>query len=61
VYFQYRAGLFNEQELDTYRVFWRNVTRCRHWQQEFWANNKMQFNPYFREEFDSILAEAGGC
>ena len=45
VYFQYRAGLFNEMELDTYRVYWRNVTRCRTWQQDFWANTKMQFNP----------------
>ena len=61
VYFQYRADLFNEQELDTYRVYWRNVTRCRPWQQEFWANTRMQFNPYFREEMDSILGEAGGC
>ena len=61
VYFQYRTGLFNEQELDTYRVYWRNVTRCRPWQQEFWSNNKMQFNPYFREEMDSILEEVGGC
>jgi hypothetical protein len=61
VYFQYRAGLFNEQELDTYQVYWRSVTRCQHWHQEFWANNKMQFNPYFREELDSILTEAGDC
>jgi len=61
VYFQYRAGLFNEQELDTYRVYWRNVTRCRPWEQEFWSDTKMQFNPYFREEMDSILKEIVGC
>ena len=61
VYFQYRVGLFNEEELDTYRVYWRNVTRCRTWQQDFWASAKMQFNPHFREEMDSILGESGGC
>jgi hypothetical protein len=61
VYFQFRVGLFNEQELDTYRVYWRNVTRCQPWQQEFWDNTKMQFDPFFREELDLILEEAGGC
>lgn len=61
VYFQYRVGLFNEEELDTYRVYWRNVTRCQTWQQDFWASTKMQFNPHFREEMDSILGEPGGC
>ena len=61
VYFQYRAGLFNEQELDTYRVYWTNVTRCRPWERAFWSNTKMQFNPYFREEMDSILKEIVGC
>jgi hypothetical protein len=61
VYFQYLAGLFSEDELNTYRVFWRNVTRCRTWEQDFWANNKMQFNPKFREEMDSILGQSGEC
>ena len=61
VYFQYRAGLFHEEELDTYRVYWRNVTRCRTWEQDFWANAKMQFNPHFRGEMDSILEESGDC
>ena len=60
-YFQYRTGLFSEEELHTYRVYWRDVTRCRPWQQEFWANTKMQFNPHFREEMDSIMGEVGGC
>ena len=61
VYFQYRVGLFSEQELDTYRVYWRDVTRCRSWQQEFWAAAKMQFDSNFREEMDSILQVSGGC
>jgi len=61
VYFQYRVGLFNEEELDTYRVYWRIVVRCRTWHQDFWANAKMQFNPQFRKEMDSILGESGDC
>ena len=61
VYFQYRVGLFSEEELNTYRVYWRNVTRCQTWQLDFWANTKMQFNPQFREEMDSILGESGDC
>lgn len=61
VHFQYRAGLFSEEELDTYKVYWRNVARCRPWQQDFWANSKMQFSPHFREEMDSILRESGDC
>ena len=61
VYFQYRVGLFNEGELDTYRVYWRNVVRCQIWRQDFWANTKTQFNPQFRVEMDSILGESGDC
>ena len=61
VHFQYRADLFSERELDTYRVYWRNVVRCQIWQQDFWADTKMQFNPRFREEMDSILGESGDC
>ena len=61
VHYQYRAGLFSDQELDTYRVYWRDVTRCRPWQRGFWASNKAQFNPEFREEMDAILGNTEGC
>ncbi len=61
VHFQYRIGLFDEQELETYRVYWRTVTRCRPWQQEFWANTRTQFNPDFRQEMDSVMSETGDC
>ena len=61
VYFQYNIGLFSDQELETYRTYWRTVTRCRPRQQEFWADTKLQFNPKFREEMDSIFREAAEC
>ena len=61
VYFQYNIGLFSDQELETYRTFWRTVTRCRPWQGEFWSDTRMQFNPMFREEMDLIFREAAEC
>lgn len=60
VYYQYRVGLFDEPELEAYRVTWRGrVGSCQNtWFFESYEELRMQLEPLFRSEIDSIIANS---
>lgn len=60
VHYQYRIGLFSEQEMETYRRFWQ-PSACSSQMQAWWRDNKFQFDPDMVLEFDSIFADTSLC
>jgi len=61
VFYQYRMGLFDEPELEAYRVTWRDrANECRNrFFYETYRSNRMQLEPQFRVEMDLAISTAG--
>ena len=59
VHYQYRVGLYEENEMDSYRVFWQGrANGCDPLYADFYFDNRIQFEPNFRGEMDSIFNNA---
>ena len=60
VHYQYRVGLYDENEMESYRYFWGNrASNCLDMFAEFYFDNRAQFEPNFRAEMDAIFGAAG--
>ncbi len=61
VHYQYRMGLYDENEMESYRFFWRaRAESCEQLYDEFYARSRMQFEPNFRSEMDEYF-ETANC
>ena len=58
-YYQYRQGLFSDQEFEVRLDRWRVGMATRGWQ-EVWATARLAFAPAFRAEIDRIVTEVQG-
>ena len=55
-YYQYRRGLFSEEEFEARLAIWRG-SMVRAGQREAWEEFRLGFAPDFRAEIDAIVAE----
>lgn len=59
IYYQYQVGLFDEADLEAYRVTWSNRFRsCRPIALQAYSNTRQVLEPKFRQEMDNILEQA---
>lgn len=59
VHYQYRMGLFDENEMESYRVFWQfRANFCNGLFVPFYNANRLQIEPNFRAEMDGFIAES---
>ena len=59
VFYQYRVGLYDEPELEAYRSTWRNrFGRCEVPFIQSYSSVRMQLEPSFRGEMDSLLSQS---
>ena len=59
VHYQYRVGLYDENEMESYRVFWRNRAEdCSDLFKSWYEQVRTQIEPNFRAEMDTYLREA---
>ena len=59
VHYQYRVGMFDENEMESYRYFWNlRAGDCSGIFDEFYNSIRLQLEPNFRAEMDDIFANA---
>jgi hypothetical protein len=55
VHYQYRQGLYDEDEFSTQKEAWRKVYASSKTAVEIWCEYRMTFSIGFRAEFDNLL------
>ena len=55
VHYQYRQGLYDEDEFSTQKEAWRKVYASSKTTVEIWCDYRMTFSIGFRAEFDNLL------
>ena len=59
VHYQYRIGLYDENEMESYRFFWQGrANACNDIYSQFYIENRLQFEPNFRAEMDVFFDNA---
>jgi hypothetical protein len=55
VHYQYRQGLYDEDEFSTQKEAWRKVYASSKTTVDIWCDYRMTFSPGFRRDFDDLL------
>lgn len=58
VHYQYREGLYDDQEFLSQREAWRRSVNGAPQSREYWCSARIEYSPEFRAEIDALLPEA---
>ena len=58
VYYQYRIGLYDESDMESYRRFWGTFVVCTFSYIKWYSENRLDIEPNFRREMDRFFEEA---